>query len=351
MKPTLEEGNRLLCIDEYNAENKEIKFDVENQKLQVDFGDGTGYHDVGSGGGSGGGSTPEAEEYDRTKSYPEGSLIKAPRFYSYGEPSVNEPEQLFYVWIGELPPISDEDWQTHFVNESYATLRNYFGYEQIPGYGSFPKLQTVQFAEQITNYGPNNASPWDLTNNYRTYLFGAKNENIDMYGYQFPYSTPGLVNITDPETQLPVTIKAPHPYMDMKNGRIYVDGGLGNSLARVTLSLPAVSWEANSDAETSTAYPYKITVNQSVGNKFRENFASGEISIIPSLTAAQSVAGDIAFVEANSIVYNDSSDVATLQFTVYSKNNSAPASDIDFKAVIIVDHNFDESVWDPYINK
>lgn len=350
MKPTLEEGNRLLCVDEYNAENKEIKFDVPNQALLVDFGDGTGYHEVGGGGG-GEKPTSDVEEYDRTKSYPEGSLFKAPRFYQYGKPYENEPYDLLYVRIGDLPPISDEDWQTDFVNKSYQDLKSYFGYVQIPGYGNFDKIQTIQLVEQLPNYGPNNAQTWELRDNYRLYLFGSSNKNIDNHAYNRPYDTPCLVKTTDPETQLPVVIKAPHPYMSLKNGRIYADGGLGNSLARVTLSLASSKWEANSDAETSTAYPYKITVNQSVGNKFRENFASGEISIIPSLTVAQSVAGDIAFAEANSIVYNDASDVATLQFTVYSKNKSAPARDIDFKAVIIVDHDFDESVWDPYINQ
>ena len=346
MKPTLEEGNRLLCIDEYNAENKEIKFDVENQKLQVDFGDGTGYHEIG-GGDTPSGDAANAPEYDRTKTYPQGSYFKAPQAYINGEPNPF-PERVYFVQLGELPAISDEDWQIDFVQQGWQTLTQYFGNENVPGLGSFPKLVTVATMENLPTYGPDNAQNFDIVSlaTRKAYIFGSSSENFAQYGYNYPYKTAALVRSFNPETHISEVIYAPHGYIDVKNGRLYADGGLGNSLARVSLSLPAVSWEANSDAETSTAYPYKITVNQSVGNKFRENFASGEISIIPSLTAAQSVAGDIAFVVANSIVYNDASDVATLQFTVYSKNNSAPASDIDFKAVIIVDHDFDESVFD-----
>ena len=345
MKPTLEEGNRLLCIDEYNAENKEIKFDSEGHSLQVDFGDGTGYHEVGGGGSSGG--TANAPEYDRTKSYPQGSYFKAPESYQYGEPSRN-PERLFYVRIGELQPISDEDWQTNFVEQEWQTLGQYFGTEYVPDYGSYSKLVVIADLDSLPSYGPNNGGYYDINTliQRKKYLFGSTSQNFVQSGYSYPYYTPAVISHSNPDTQSDEYIYAPHAYLDAKNGRLYADGGLGNSLARVSLSLPAVSWEANSDAETSTAYPYKITVNQSVGNKFRENFASGTISIIPSLTLAQSVAGDIAFVEANSITYNETDDIATLQFTVYSKNSSAPASDIDLKAVIIVDHDFDESVFD-----
>ena len=121
MKPTLEEGNRLLCIDEYNAENKEIKFDVENQKLQVDFGDGTGYHDVG-GGDTPSGDAANAPEYDRTKTYPQGSYFKAPVSYINGEPDASNPERVYFVQLGELPAISDEDWQIDFVQQGWQTL-------------------------------------------------------------------------------------------------------------------------------------------------------------------------------------------------------------------------------------
>lgn len=346
MKPTLEDGNRLLCIDEYNAENKEIKFDVENQKLQVDFGDGTGYHDIG------GGDTPsptptdklEVPEWDRTKSYKDGDMFRAASSYSYGEPSADP--MVYYQVRTDLDPVSDEDWENYFVNNNHETLVQYYGNFYIEDMGYYNKIEQLITTSSLPQPGPYNIMRWqiqelDTVARRKGYMFGSRNENGPaMGGYFTQYNAPAVDNQVQP------AVVAPHPYIDLKNGRLYADGGLGNSLARVTLTLAAVSWEANSDAGTSTAYPYKITVNQSVGNKFRENFASGEISIIPSLTVAQSVAGDIAFAEANSITYNDASDVATLQFTVYSKNNSAPASDIDFKAVIIVDHDFDESVFD-----
>lgn len=341
MKPTLEEGNRLLCIDEYNAENKEIKFDGDSHSLQIDFGDGTGYHEIGSG------AVANAPEYDRTKAYPQGSYFKAPLSYMNGVPS-QMPERVYFVQVGELPAISDEDWQTSFVEQGWQTLTNYFGSEDIPSFGSYPKLVTVATVENLPIYGPEDSQAFDFSSlaNRKKYLFGAGNENIEQFGYISPYKTPALIKHFNSELQTSEVTYAPHSYIDAKNGRLYADGGLGNSLARVSLSLASSSWETNSDSATSTAFPHKITVSQSLGNKFRENFTSGEISIIPSLTVAQAATGDIAFVEAASITYNESDDTATLQFTAYSKNSSAPASNIDFKAVIIVDHDFDESVFD-----
>lgn len=346
MKPTLEEGNRLLCVDEYKAENKEIKFDVENHKLQVDFGDGTGYHDAG------GGDTPsptptdelEVPEWDRTKSYKEGDIFRAATAYINGKPRTDP--MVYYQVRADLDPISDKDWETDFVERSWQNLADYYGDYYIEGMGNFRKIDQLVTSSNLPQPGPYNIVRWQIQElgtvaRRKGYMFGSRNEDGPAVGgYMTQYNAPAVDNQVEP------AVVAPHPYLDLLNGRLYVDGGLGNSLARVSLSLASSKWEANSDSATSTAYPYKATVSQSLGNKFRENFASGEISIIPSLTVAQSAAGDVAFVEANSITYNESDDKATLQFTVYSKNSSAPSSDIDFKAVIIVDHDFNESVFD-----
>lgn len=344
MKPTLEEGNRLLCIDEYNAENKEIKFDGKSHSLQVDFGDGTGYHEVGGGSSPTPADAVEVPEWDRTKSYKKGDMFRAATTYIHGEPSANP--MVYYQVRADLDPISDEDWENYFVNNSWETLVAYYGDFFIEGMGNFIKIDQIVTNSNLPQPGPYNISHWqiqelDTVAKRKGYMFGSRNEDVPgMGGYLIQYNAPIVDDQVEP------TMVAPHPYIDLLNGRLYADGGLGNSVARVSLSLASSKWEANSDSATSTAYPYKTTVSQSLGNKFRENFASGEISIIPSLTVTQSAAGDVAFVEANSITYNESDDKATLQFTVYSKNSSAPASDIDFKAVIIVDHDFNESVFD-----